>query len=101
MCVCVCVRARAQLYLTLRDPVDCSPPGSSVHGILQQEHWSGSPVPSPGDLPDPWIELASFASPALADGFFTIRATREYTDVCYWVGPKVRSGFLYVTEKPQ
>ena len=21
--------------LTLRDPVDCSPPGSSVHGILQ------------------------------------------------------------------
>ena len=25
----------AQLYLTLCDPVDCSPPGSSVHGILQ------------------------------------------------------------------
>ena len=24
-----------QLCLTLRDPVDCSPPGSSVHGILQ------------------------------------------------------------------
>ena len=36
-----------------------------------------------------------------ADGFFTIRATQEHTDVCYWVGPKVRSGFLYVTEKPQ
>ena len=25
----------AQLYLTLCDPVDCSPPGSSVHGILR------------------------------------------------------------------
>ena len=24
-----------QLCLTLCDPVDCSPPGSSVHGILQ------------------------------------------------------------------
>ena len=25
----------AQLYPTLRDPMDCSPPGSSVHGIFQ------------------------------------------------------------------
>ena len=25
----------AQLYLTLSDPVDCSPLGSSVHGIFQ------------------------------------------------------------------
>ena len=25
----------AQLYLTLHDPLDCSPPGSSVHGIFQ------------------------------------------------------------------
>ena len=25
----------AQLCLTLCDPVDCSPPGSSIHGILQ------------------------------------------------------------------
>ena len=24
----------AQSYLTLRDPMDCSPPGSSVHGIF-------------------------------------------------------------------
>ena len=24
----------AQSYLTLCDPMDCSPPGSSVHGIL-------------------------------------------------------------------
>ena len=25
----------ARLCLNLRDPVDCSPPGSSVHGIFQ------------------------------------------------------------------
>ena len=25
----------AQSYLTLSDPMDCSPPGSSIHGILQ------------------------------------------------------------------
>ena len=32
-CVCVCVCA--QLCLTLCDPMDCSTPGSSVHGISQ------------------------------------------------------------------
>ena len=48
---------------TLCDPVDCSPPDSSVHGILQakvlQEYWSGLPFPSPGDLPDPGIKPRS------------------------------------------
>ena len=33
--VLLCVRLIAQLCLTLCDPVDCSPPGSSVHGISQ------------------------------------------------------------------
>ena len=32
---------------TLCDPVDGSPPGSPVPGILQQEHCSGLPFPSP------------------------------------------------------
>ena len=37
--------------------MDCSPPGSSVHGILhEQEYRRGLPFPSPGDLPDPGIE---------------------------------------------
>ena len=35
VCVCVCAPSVAQLCLTLCDPVDCSLPGSSVHGISQ------------------------------------------------------------------
>ena len=31
--------------------MDCSPPGSSVHGILQQEYWSGFPRPPPEIFP--------------------------------------------------
>ena len=34
-------------------------------GLLRQEYWSGLPFPSPGDLHDPGIELAS------SDGFFS------------------------------
>ena len=45
--------------LTLRDPIDCSPPSCSVHGFPRQEYWSGLPFPSSGDLPDPGIEPAS------------------------------------------
>ena len=35
VCVCVCVCSVAQSYLTLCDPMDGSPPGSTVHGIFQ------------------------------------------------------------------
>ena len=28
-------------------------------GFSRQEYWSGQPFPTPGDLPDPGIELAS------------------------------------------
>ena len=44
---------------TLRDPMDCSLPGSSVHGIFRQEYWSGLSFPSPGDLPNSGIEPGS------------------------------------------
>ena len=45
--------------LTLCDPMDCSPPGSSVHGFSRQEYWKGQPFPSPRDLPNPGIEPRS------------------------------------------
>ena len=48
-----------------------------VHGILKQEHWSGLPIPPPGDLPELGIEPASLASPALAGRFITASAAWE------------------------
>ena len=50
------------------DPIKCSPPGSSVHGILQMRILERVAIPFPGDLSDPGIESAS---PALAGTFFT------------------------------
>ena len=51
------------------NPTDCSPPGSSVHGIFSgKEYWSGWLFPSPGDLPAPGTEPVS---PALEGRFFT------------------------------
>ena len=37
LCVCVCIRtySATQLCPTLCNPMDCSPPGSSVYGIFQ------------------------------------------------------------------
>ena len=64
----------AQSCLTLYNPMDCSPAGSSVHGISQAEYWSGLPCPPPGDLPDPGIKPAS---PALAGRFFTTEPRRK------------------------
>ena len=47
--ICVCAFA-TQSCLTLCKPMDCSPKGSCVHGILRQEYWSGLSFPSAGDL---------------------------------------------------
>ena len=44
---------------TLWDPMDCSSPGSSAHGLSKQEHWNGLSCPPPGDLPKPGIKPRS------------------------------------------
>ena len=49
MCVCVCVCAKLlQACPTLCNAMDCSPPGSSVHGILQARilEWIAMPSSS-------------------------------------------------------
>ena len=53
--LCVCAK------LLFCDPMDCSLPGSSVHGFSRQEYWSGLPCPPPGDLPNPGFEPRSLA----------------------------------------
>ena len=60
-----------QSGLTLCHSMDCSPPGSFVHGISQQEYWSRLPFPPPGDLPYPGIKPMTPMFPTLAGGFFT------------------------------
>ena len=43
-------------------------------GFPRQEHWSGLPFASPGDLPDPGIKPTS---PSLAGRFFTTEPQRK------------------------
>ena len=49
----------AQSCPTLCDSMNCSLPGSSVHGIFQARILERVLFPSPGDLPDPWNEPGS------------------------------------------
>ena len=57
MCVYVCMCAKLlQLCLTPWDAMDCNPPGSSVHGILQARILEWVAMPTPGDRPDPGIK---------------------------------------------
>ena len=63
----VCVKS-LQSCPTLCDAMDCSLPGYCAHGTLQARILEWVAVPSPGDLPDPEIEPASFTSPASAEG---------------------------------
>ena len=64
LCVLSCVPAFATPWA-----VGCQAPLSM--GFPRQEYCRGLPFRSPGDLPDPGIELASLVSPALAGGWFT------------------------------
>ena len=49
----------AQSCLTLCNPMDCSLPGSSIHGIFQARILEWVAISSPGDLPDPGIKPLS------------------------------------------
>ena len=68
-----------QLCLTLCDPIDCSLPGSSIHGIFQARILEWVAIPSPGDLLDPGIEPGSLAlwADSLTRDFFTFSCIRE------------------------
>ena len=53
--LCLC----AQSCPTLCDTMDCSPPGFSVHGILQAKILDWVAMPSSRGSSDPWIEPMS------------------------------------------
>ena len=68
-CAVLCLVTQA--CLNLWDPIDCSPPDSSVLGDSpRQEYWSGLPSPPPQALPNPGIQPRS---PALQADSFLIK----------------------------
>ena len=56
-----------------RDPVDCSPPGSSVHGIFQARmlEWVATPFSRGSSRPRSWTQVSCIGR------FVTVWATRE------------------------
>ena len=70
---CVCVLRHVWLSM------NCSLPGSSVHGIFQARILEWLPFPSPGDLFNPGIKPLSLVIPVLAGRFFTTMAQ----DLCH------------------
>ena len=77
---CMCAKS-LQSCLTLCDTMNHSPPGSSVHGILQERILEWVAVPSSRDIPNSGIEPASLICPALAGRFFTTSKTWEAQNI--------------------
>ena len=68
ICIYVCACSVTSVMSTVCDPMDCSPPGSSVHGILQARILEWVATPSS-------IKSMSLMSLVLAGGFFTTYTT--------------------------
>ena len=69
VCVCVCVCVRVCVCAHARTCTPSSLNSLQPHGLWPARilcPWSGLPFPTPGDLPDSGIKLASLAPPALA-----------------------------------
>ena len=62
---CACAYSVTSVVSNSLLSLDCNPPGSSVHGILQARILERLAFPSPGDLSYPGLEPTSLASPAL------------------------------------
>ena len=77
LCVCVLI---TQSCLIVCDPMDCSPLGSSVHGILQARilEWVAIPFSRGSSQPRDLTPVSH-----IGDRFVTIWATREACTVSY------------------
>ena len=78
---CVCV-SRSQSCLTCCKPMDCSPPGYTIHAILLAIKLEKVAIPFPrvSSRPRDWPWVS-----CIAGGFFTIWATREALKLpCLW-----------------
>ena len=73
-----CVHGKSlQSRLTLCDPMDCCPPGSSVHGILQARILEWVALPSSRGSPQPRDQTCVSYVSCIASGFFTTSPTWE------------------------
>ena len=81
-----------QSYLTLCDPMDCSLPGSSVHGIFQAIvlEWIAISLSRGSSRPRDWTQVSR-----IVDRRFTIWATREVHDQPKQHIKKQRHYFVY------
>ena len=68
---CCCLVAKS--YPTLCNPMDIAYQGLLSMGFSSEEYWSGSPFPSPENLPDPGIK------PAFPAWFMPSIYTKNYT----------------------
>ena len=74
----VCVRSQSlQPRPTLCDPTDCSPPSSSIHGILQARILEWVAMPSSRGSSPPRNQTPVSCASCIAGRFFTHRATWE------------------------
>ena len=69
----------SSVLLTLYNPMDCSLPSSSAHGIFQARTLEWVAIPLPGDLSDPEIKpvLVLLAASALVGGSFTTEPSEK------------------------
>ena len=96
VCICVCMHAKPlQSYLTLCNPTDCNPPGSSVHEILQARTPEWVAMPSSRRSSWPRVQISVSMAPALASGFFTTSTTWEAHRCTYWHILVLRTYKLY------
>ena len=72
VCVCTCAHECAQSCPTFCNPMDCSLPGFSVHGIFQARILKSVTISYSSGSSWPRDQPTFLASPALAGGFFTI-----------------------------
>ena len=87
MSLCSVAKSRPTLF----DPTDSSPPGSSVHGILQVRTLGWVAIPFSRGSSPPRIKPKSPVSPALAGRFFTAEPPGKSNSLWGWVARGCRS----------
>ena len=94
--LCACVLPCFSGARLFADAMDCSPPGSSLHGDSLGKCWRGLPCPPLGDLYDPGMEPASPATPALqADSFLLSHPGRPHCFLSVAI-PHIKISGLYL-----